>query len=99
MGPSPQKTAQYCVAQSEEDAETFNTFDLGLAAALTTFGFHLLHLNRENPRKTQFVFKRQAGIEKSVHEYWSNELQTQARALIDNVRMLKNRLYSDNDFE
>ena len=72
-----------------------HTFDLGAAASLVTAGFELVSLDKGNPRKVQFIFRREIGIEKVVDEYWSNTLEVKARALFDNTKMLKNRIYSE----
>jgi len=71
------------------------TFDLGCSAALTSVGFELVSLDKENPRKVQFIFRREVGIEKVVNKYWANLLEVKAREFFDNIKMLKNRIYSE----
>jgi len=71
------------------------TFDLGAAASLVSAGFELVLLDKTNPRKVQFAFLRAAGIEKVVDEYWADRLEIKARSFFDNIKMLKNRLYSE----
>lgn len=71
------------------------TFDLGAAASLVTAGFELVSLEKSNPRKVQFIFHREVGIEKVVDNYWADRLEVKARAFFDNVKMLKNRIYSE----
>ncbi len=71
------------------------TFDLGCAAALISIGYELCKLNKENPRKVQFVFHRTKGLDEAVDEYWADTLKLPARSLFDNTKMLKNRIYSD----
>lgn len=69
--------------------------DLGCAAALVTADFLLLTLDRANPRKVRFVFRRDAGIEKVADDFWSDRLEQKSRSFWDNIKNLKNRLYSD----
>lgn len=71
------------------------TFDLGCSAALINAGFELVSLDKANPRKVQFIFRREVGIEKVVDSYWADHLEVRARAFFDNVKMLKNRIYSE----
>ena len=78
-----------------EGDEVFATFDLGCSAALITAGFELLTLDKANLRKVQFVFRRKVGIEKIVDDYWADRLEVRARSFFDNVKMLKNRIYSE----
>ncbi len=78
-----------------EEGNVFATFDLGCSSALISAGFELVSLDKANPRKVQFVFRREVGIEKVVDEYWADRLEVKARAFFDNTKMLKNRIYSE----
>jgi hypothetical protein len=69
--------------------------DLGIAAALVTANFELVALDRENPRKVKFIFRRETGIEKVVGDFWSDNLEQKSRSFWDNIKNLKNRLYSN----
>ena len=76
-------------------SEVFAVSDLGCAAALATADFELLALDRENPRKIKFVFRREAGIEKVADDFWSDRLEQKSRSFWDNIKNFKNRLYSN----
>lgn len=71
------------------------TFDLGVSSALVCKNFELVHLKKDNPKKVQFVFQRKNDIEKVVADYWANKLAVNAREFFDNIKMLKNRIYSE----
>jgi len=88
----PQNELQYIPLEGNE---VLTTFDLGVAAALMTAGFELLTLDKANPRKVMFVFKRDAGIEKVADDFWSDRLEQKVRSYWDNIKTLKNRLYSN----
>ncbi len=75
--------------------ESMQVSDLGCAAALATAGFELVALDRQNPRKIVFVFRRKTDILKVADEYWADHLKIKARAFFDNIKMLKNRIYSE----
>ena len=79
----------------DDPAFVWTTYDLGCSAALVCAGFELLNLDKVNPRKALFVFRKQDGIEDVVDAYWSDRLEVKARAYFDTVKMLKNRLYSE----
>jgi len=79
----------------DDHTNYFYTFDLGCSAALISAGFELVSLDKENPRKVQFIFRREIGIEKVVDDYWADRLEVKARGFFDNVKMLKNRIYSE----
>lgn len=71
------------------------TYDLGAAASLVSAGFQIVSLDKTNPRKAHFIFRREIGIEKVVDDYWADRLEVKARSFFDNLKMLKNRLYSE----
>ena len=86
---------EYEVIPLDDHANFFYTFDLGLSAALISVGFSLISLDRENLRKVQFVFHREDGMDEVVDAYWANRLEVKARVFFDNLKMLKNRIYSE----
>ena len=72
------------------------TFDLGLAAGLLSKGFKLVDLDRANPHKVQLIFLRkgEGEIEKLAQDYWNNNFQVDALSYFNNVKKIKNQLYS-----
>ena len=80
---------------SLEDKEVIAINDLGCATALITAGFSLLALDRTNPRKVRFVFRKETETIKVADDFWSDRLEQKSRSFWDNIKNLKNRLYSD----
>lgn len=78
-----------------ESNEVFATYDLGCSSALISSGLELVSLDKTNPRKVQFIFRRENRIEKVVDDYWADRLEVKARTFFDNIKMLKNRIYSE----
>jgi len=72
----------------------FLSYDIGLAAALTTLHFELLSLNRDNLRKIGFIFSRTPELEQATQEYFAGRLLIDARSFFENTMMLKNRIFS-----
>lgn len=90
------RTGQLDAQSANEDYRNYvYTYDLGAAAALISAGFKLALLDKTNPNKVQFAFEREAGIEKVMDDYWADRLEVKARSFFDNLKMLKNRLYSE----
>lgn len=76
------------------EREQFITYDIGLASALFTLGYNLYDVDKTNPQKSKFIFKRDNRIDIMIQKYWDNKLNLPARSLLENQKMLKNRLYS-----
>lgn len=83
------------VSSTGDPSTIFSTYDLGVSAALLCLGFELISLNKENPRKALFIFKKENGIEKTANEYFADNLKIKVRSYFDHLKALKNRLYSD----
>ena len=75
--------------------QNFSTYDLGLSTVLVTLGYKLLELDKTNPKKVRFVFKEEKGINQAMLDYWNDEIKLPAQTLLNNQKMLKNRIYSD----
>ena len=81
--------------ESLRDEQVYATYDLGASSALITAGFYLVSVDKTNLRKAQFIFRKETGIEKVIEDFWADRLDVRGRTFFDNVRHLKNRLYSD----
>ena len=73
----------------------FKTHDFGLATALTTQGYPVAYLDKNNPQQVEFLFERGNGIDETVQAYWQSELKVNAQIFFQNSKLLKNRIYSN----
>lgn len=74
--------------------QEFSTFDLGLAAVLLTLKYELLELDRSYPKKIRFIFKRERNLEQVINDYFDDKIELPAQSLLNNQKILKNRIYS-----
>ena len=70
----------------------FYTFDLGLATVLVTMDYELLELDRSNPKKVRFEFKREKNIEQVMADYFDDKIKLPAQTLFNNQKNLKSVL-------
>lgn len=75
--------------------QVFTTNDLGLSAALVSADFELLSLDKANPRRVLFIFRRTVDIETTANSYFADHLRVSARSFFDHLKALKSRLYSE----
>ena len=78
-----------------DTSSLFTTYDLGTAAALLCSDFLLLSLDRTNPRRVLFVFKRTKRIDTVANAYFADRLKLNARSFFDQLKALKSRLYNE----
>lgn len=71
------------------------TYDLGISSALLSANFELISMDKTNPKKVQFIFRRETGIEKVVDDYFADKLKIKARTFFDNIKAIKNKMYSN----
>lgn len=79
----------------DDPSVVFTTYDLGVSTALLCAGFELLSVEKSNPRKALFVFRKETGIEEITDKYFSDRLEVKARSYFDHLKALKNKLYSE----
>ena len=80
----------------DDPSVVFTTYDLGVSTALLCAGFELLSVDKNNnPRKALFIFQKADGIEDVADRYFSDRLEVKARSFFDNLKALKNQLYSE----
>jgi hypothetical protein len=82
------------ITKKLKSSERFLTYDIGLSAALATIGYELIDLEKSNIKKVQFIFMRDAGIDNAINDYWNGNLKLDARTLFDNLKRVKNQIYS-----
>lgn len=71
---------------------TFQTADLSLTAVLSIW-FPLEEIDRTNPRKAKFVFKKSPRLDELVNSFWRRELKVEPQAYFSQLKTIKARLY------
>ena len=89
------KSGGYEYVPIDDPSAVFSTYDLGVSSALLCLNFKLLYLDKKEPRKALFVFKRENGIEDFANQYFTDQLQVKARSFFDALKALKNKLHSE----
>lgn len=67
--------------------------DIGLSATLITLGFPLQGVQRTNPHKIQFLFKRIGQLDQAIEAYWNNNLKVSPLEVLNNLKILKSRIH------
>lgn len=79
----------------EEESHTADIRDLGLVAALVTCGFEIVFTHRDDKGRVHFVFEESISLDRTVEDYYADNLQVKARKFFDNTKMLKARIYGE----
>lgn len=73
----------------------FETSDFALATTLLCLGFVIDCLDKTNPSKATFIFKRTKELENTVQAFWNNQLKVNPKDFFNNQKELKSRIYSN----
>ncbi len=78
----------------EKNEEYYSTSDLYLVSTLTLW-FPIESLDKSNPEKTIFNFLLTTHFQETINKYWRNELLVEPKALLNNLKVIKTRLYEE----
>ena len=78
-----------------DPSNVWTTYDIGVSTALLCAGFELVGIEKGNPKKALFTFKREGNIEEVANSYFADKLNVKARSFADNLKALKNKLYGN----
>lgn len=70
----------------------YTTSDLAQATAISLF-FPIEAIDKQQPSKAQFLFKREQGLDELIEAYWKRQLKVEAQAYFNQLKAIKTRLY------
>lgn len=70
----------------------YSTSDLALAAALSLF-CPVDSIDRQNPHKAFFLFKKDKTLEELIEAYWKGEIKVNPSTYFNQLKIIKARLY------
>lgn len=72
--------------------DLFSTSDLSLATAIS-LSFPVWAVDKSDPRRAEFLFKRERDLDLLIEAFWSNTLKVSPLLYFQQLRILKTRLY------
>ena len=80
-----------------EQTKIYETTDLALiSVVLLSLPDSLEFVNRENPHRVVFRFKKTDELDKLVSRFWGRKLKVEPREFFDGIKTAKARIYSEN---
>jgi len=73
---------------------SYSTSDLALATVIS-LSYPIDEVDRQNPRRSQFLFRRDPDLDRLVESYWRGELQIEPQQFFNQLRIVKARLYGE----
>ena len=70
----------------------YSSSDLGLATVVSLH-YPIDSIDKSDPHKAVFIFKREEGLDNLVAGYWARRLQIEPQALLSQLKAIKTRLY------
>ncbi len=75
--------------------ELFSTHDMALASAISLF-FFLDSIDKSNPSKVLFRFKKTPKLNKLIDDYWQGKLRVDPQSYFNQIKILKTRIYAES---
>lgn len=72
----------------------YSSADLALVTVLSLF-YPIDSIDRQNPYKATFLFKRDAQLDQLIESYWKGELRVNPLAYFNQLKTIKARLYGE----
>ncbi|MFH1792135.1 MAG: DUF5659 domain-containing protein [Patescibacteria group bacterium] len=72
----------------------YSTTNLSLATLLSLF-YPLWTIDKSNPQKSEFLFKRESGIDDLIESFWRRELKIEPLTYFNQLKLIKSRLYEE----
>jgi len=76
----------------QQDENYYTTSDLALAVILS-LSFQVDHLDKSNPKKVQFFFKKDPKMDELIEKYWKKLLRVEPSQYFYQIRTIKNLIY------
>lgn len=70
----------------------YQTTDLCLCCTLITLGFILDSIDKTNPQKVIFLFKREEGLDETIEDYFKGFIRVEPKLFFANLRFIKSRI-------
>ncbi len=80
--------------QQELNENYYQTSDLSLATTISLF-CPIEDIDRSNPRKAIFIFRKTPELEKLIDQYFRNEIKISPQTYFNQLRVVKARLYAN----
>ena len=75
----------------------FQTSDLSLVTAISLF-YPIDAIDRSNPNRIVFSFKRENGLDELIQGFWSNDLKVSPLLYFNQLKVVKSRIYGEKDY-
>lgn len=82
------------ISNSFKLKDYYKTTDLALATAISLW-YPIEAIDRTNPNKAEFLFKREEGLDEVVEAFWKRALKVDALSYFNQLKVVKSRLYEE----
>lgn len=70
----------------------YSTTDLVLATVIA-MNFPIELVDKKNPHKAVFIFKREEELDRLIEEFWKKQTRVEPLSFFNCMKMLKSRIY------
>lgn len=75
--------------------DVIKTSDFTLASTLLTLGFDIIGIDKTNPRRVVFYYRRTSEVEVALKKYDNNEIVVNPKQFVFSQREIRGRIHTD----
>ena len=83
------------VTMNENELDVLKTSDFILASTLLTLGYDIIGIDKTNPKRVVFYYKKTSDLEVDVQEYWAGKVRVDPKAFVYSQREIRGRIHTD----
>ena len=80
--------------ESLHEKEYLKSSDICLSAALSSYGYQIEAVDKQNPSKAVFFIKRNEELDGLIQMYFTHELRVEPMSFFNALKEIKTRLYN-----
>jgi len=80
---------------TNDEIDVMKTSDFTLASSIFCLGHDVLGINKENPRRAIFIFKKTPELQRVVDNFFTNTLSVNPLEFVNAQRELRAQIHTD----
>ncbi len=73
----------------------FTTTDFNTIVVLSYFNYKIESIDKENPKRIKFYFKKNKNLETILNRFWKKELLVEPLVFFSLIKEIKSRIYEN----
>ena len=77
------------------ELDVLKTSDFILASTLLTLGHDIIGIDKTNPKRVVFYYRKTSDLEVAVEDYWAGKVKVDPKSFVYSQREIRGRIHTD----